>query len=98
MAEENITFVEPTGLGLPWDEGSYSYVDCDEGWHPLIKRLDAKLKEIIPDYTVIQVKEKFAGLRYYTYLNYESELVTNEKIKAFNQAIAEAEDESLRTC
>jgi hypothetical protein len=35
------------------------------GWVDLVLDLDAKLSLFIPDYTIAQVKEKFAGLRYY---------------------------------
>lgn len=35
------------------------------GWVPLVLKLDEDLAAILPDYTIAQVKEKFAGLRYY---------------------------------
>jgi hypothetical protein len=35
------------------------------GWLPLLHELDTKLKERWPDYTILQVKEKFGTLRFY---------------------------------
>jgi hypothetical protein len=35
------------------------------GWQPLIDELDRQLRELDPDYMVLQIKEKFGGLRYY---------------------------------
>lgn len=36
-----------------------------EGWHPLIKYLNLCLFNIDNDYNIVQVKEKFGGLRFY---------------------------------
>jgi len=36
-----------------------------EGWFDLVRKLDADIAKIYPDYVVDQVKEKFGGLRYY---------------------------------
>ena len=36
-----------------------------DGWRPLIEELDAKLAELDPCYTIVQIKEKFGGLRFY---------------------------------
>lgn len=35
------------------------------GWLPLLRQLDAKLQERWPDYTVMQIKQKFGTLRFY---------------------------------
>jgi hypothetical protein len=37
----------------------------EEGWLPLILELDKKLSAIDPNYAIVQIKEKFGGLRYY---------------------------------
>lgn len=37
-----------------------------EGWWDLLDRLHADLVVTDPDHKVIQIKEKFGGLRYYT--------------------------------
>jgi hypothetical protein len=36
------------------------------GWHQLIKDLEEKLNAIDPNFELLQVKEKFGSLRYYT--------------------------------
>jgi hypothetical protein len=42
------------------------WVNCvGEGWRPLVRGLDANLRDIAPEYVIRQVKEKFGGLRYY---------------------------------
>lgn len=38
---------------------------CPTGWYDLIVKLDEDVAKIDPDYKIVQVKEKFAGLRYY---------------------------------
>jgi len=37
----------------------------EEGWLSLILELDEKLSTIDPNYAIVQIKEKFGGLRYY---------------------------------
>ena len=39
--------------------------DVGPGWLPLIEVLDRQLTRLDPDYRIVQVKEKFSGLRYY---------------------------------
>lgn len=39
--------------------------EVGEGWIPLIRELESLLRSISPDYKIVQVKEKFGGLRYY---------------------------------
>lgn len=65
---------------MPWG------FDCGPGWEPLLRELSKKLiplvkqfnkdyppkpEEMYNGFAVVQVKEKFGGLRYYT--NYSSE-------------------------
>lgn len=64
---------------------------CYDGWLDLIDRLDRDLAELDPGYRVLQVKEKFGGLRYYV----RSDLADQT---AFAARIAAAEEESFRTC
>lgn len=40
-------------------------IDTGPGWWPIIAQLDQDLRGLYPDYKVIQVKEKFGGLRFY---------------------------------
>ena len=65
---------------------------CPEGWFPLIVQLDRDLAKIDPDYTIAQIKEKFAGLRYYAY---PSDGTDNE---FFYSTIHIAENASFSMC
>jgi hypothetical protein len=38
---------------------------CPREWEGLVVELDRQLTAIDPDYTIVQVKPKFDGLRYY---------------------------------
>jgi len=40
-------------------------IDCGPGWDELLLNLDDELMKIAPDYTILQVKEKFGTLRFY---------------------------------
>jgi hypothetical protein len=42
-----------------------AHLDIGHGWIPLVLDLDHKLSLLSPHYTISQIKEKFAGLRYY---------------------------------
>jgi hypothetical protein len=78
---------------LPWSERPvWASVDCGKGWYDIITALDADLREIYPDYRVVQVKEKFGTLRYYI------DGVPNELFDAIYARIGQAERESSITC
>lgn len=64
-----------------------------DGWEPIIRKLSEKLTELINHlpkeyYYAVQVKEKFASLRFYMSATTEEML----------DVIDEAEKESLKTC
>lgn len=40
-------------------------IDCEAGWWGLVLELHKTLKRLDPDYTPLQIKQKFGGLRYY---------------------------------
>lgn len=40
-------------------------IDCGPGWHQLIADCNKELSALDPNYRVLQVKQKFNGLRYY---------------------------------
>jgi hypothetical protein len=49
-----------------WDGGRRNvFLECDAGWYPIIAQLDKDIRKLAPDYTILQIKEKFGGLRYY---------------------------------
>lgn len=67
----------------------YDYFECGPGWHPLIKEALTKLEALnSADQAVLQVKEKFGGLRIYL-------SVHNDETDAIIRA---AELEASRTC
>ncbi|MGQ0623162.1 MAG: hypothetical protein ACT4PP_00665 [Sporichthyaceae bacterium] len=70
------------------------WFECDRGWAPLIAELEAKLRDLSPDYTIGQVKEKFGGLRYYADAGDVDEVTG----KQFRGVIREAEARSYEIC
>lgn len=66
-----------------------------EGWWPIVKALHTTIDSLAPGYEVLQIKEKFGGLRFYYRLpNGTSELATST-IHVMTDA---AEALSFRTC
>ena len=70
-------------------------MECNEGWKDIIERTHEKLSYIDPNYTILQIKEKFGGLRYYfsTLLEYDG----IEK-NIMDDIVTAAEIEASRTC
>ena len=67
--------------------------DVGPGWLPLIEVLDKQLRRLDPYYDIVQIKEKFGGLRYYIVT---SEGYTNaDRMHAIIDAI---ESLSFRIC
>lgn len=46
-------------------DGWGRWISCGKGWYPILIALDNQLRQISPDYTVHQVKEKYGTLRFY---------------------------------
>ena len=69
--------------------------DVGVGWRPLIRSLDASLREFDPDYRIDQVKEKFGGLRYY--YSSSKPLQTGHD-KAMETLVRHTEDASFKIC
>jgi thiamine biosynthesis protein ThiC len=70
------------------------------GWHPLLERLHAQLLDVVPGYTVAQVKEKFGGLRVHLDYGDRFESTDDQRARAAQAEtlVEAAEDESERTC
>lgn len=66
--------------------------DCPRGWLGIVERLSLAIEVMVKDWpdppTVIQVKEKFGGLRFYM----------SQYPAAVEALILQAESESFRTC
>ncbi|KXO92879.1 MULTISPECIES: hypothetical protein [Tsukamurella] len=72
--------------------GAYPMLEIRPGWYPIIIDLDRKLSAIDPSYQLVQVKEKFGGLRYYV------EFEPDRTRPGFGDLIRAAERRSERTC
>lgn len=46
-------------------DGWLPTIDCGPGWYKIIADTNRKMRYLVPDYVVHQVKEKFGGLRYH---------------------------------
>jgi len=53
------------GMLVRIPDGWGRWISCERGWYPLLAELDAELALLLPRYQIHQVKEKFAGLRFY---------------------------------
>ena len=63
-------------------------LEVGEGWHPLIEELIEELYKLGWDGNVVQIKEKFGGLRFY--IHGETEAMVDK--------IDEYEDKSFEIC
>jgi hypothetical protein len=66
--------------------------DVGVGWHPLLAEAHRRVSEVWPDYTIVQVKEKWGGLRIYLAATEGNEWRDVEPI------LADIEARSLLTC
>lgn len=68
-----------------------------DGWQPIIEKLHSQLLDLDPGYQILQIKEKFGGLRYYFSgsKDYPADPDTYEQM---TRLVDEAELESIRTC
>lgn len=48
-----------------FDDGSHKSIAVGAGWSELVKECHKRLSSFDPHYKVLQIKEKFGGLRYY---------------------------------
>jgi hypothetical protein len=71
-----------------------------DGWFEIVKELTEKLKEIDinKEIRVVQIKEKYASLRWYIEIDSVLEDRINELYDQANKLIAEAELKSEKTC
>ncbi|KAK6339276.1 hypothetical protein TWF718_008697 [Orbilia javanica] len=58
-----------------WENNEY-YLEqfANDPWYPVLKSTHEAIKELVPNYNISQIKEKFGGLRYYITLPEEIEL------------------------
>ena len=67
-------------------------ISCDKGWYPLIEECHTELKAVDPDYEILQIKEKFGGLRFY----FES--LDGGKYPKMHEIVRKYEEKSLTVC
>ncbi|WP_202972656.1 hypothetical protein [Tsukamurella tyrosinosolvens] len=72
--------------------GACAALEVGRGWYSIIVDLDRDLGAIDPDYQLVQVKEKFGGLRYYV------EPEPDKARPGFSELIRGAERMAERTC
>jgi hypothetical protein len=65
------------------------------GWQPIVRELHQKVLHIDPDLEVLQIKEKFGGLRYYYNSKYPYQ---SDESNTINDLVAEAEQKCDVTC
>jgi hypothetical protein len=79
------------------------WVECNEGWHPIIDDLSKEVSEIAKKFpaingenriNVVQIKEKFGGLRYY--VDYHS--MSDDDIQQIEYVIRNAEMKTFIIC
>lgn len=71
---------------------NFKSISCDDGWLHLLYQLNYEITIIDPDYEIIQIKEKFGGLRFY----YKA---SNPSLRSqINEVVSFYESLSLRTC
>lgn len=79
------------------------YVACGEGWFDIIGELSKRITEYVdklplrteePYVTVVQIKEKFGGLRYYVHYNG----LSDDQIQQVEDMIREAENKTATIC
>lgn len=75
-------------------ESCYDF-STGEGWDNIVEKLTDMVIAIEPKIKIVQVKEKFGGLRYYIEHDEES---TEEQWKKVRYLIECAEEASERTC
>jgi hypothetical protein len=74
-------------------DGWWKNIDVDEGWYQIVLDCDKELLAIDPNYTILQVKQKFGGLRYYIEVS-ES---CHEPVR-LSEIITKHEEIAARTC
>lgn len=64
------------------------------GWYDLIIKCNNRLSILDPEYKILQIKEKFGGLRYY----YQTSTPYISSLEAMKRYVSQAEEFSLKIC
>lgn len=71
------------------------YISVDEGWYQIVVDCDKELTAIDPNYQILQIKEKFGGLRYYMT---PCDNTTEEQRDRMYEVISKYEVKASQTC
>ena len=71
------------------------YISVDEGWYQIVIDCDKELTAIDPNYQILQIKEKFGGLRYYMT---PCDDTTEEQRDKMYEVISRYEVKAAQTC
>lgn len=71
------------------DGNGYQVLQAEKGWWELITQCHTELKRIDPKYRIIQIKQKFGGLRYYftTELGPETVELMHEIVRKYEKRL-----------
>ena len=83
-------------LVAKFDSKYYQSIDVDEGWYQIVVDCDKQLSAIDPQYTILQIKQKFGGLRYY--FQPSSSEYNDELWEKMNAIVHTYEDIAWVTC
>src|SRR5438128_1758264 len=89
----------PTSTELltnPYKHRKYWLHDIAPGWHQLVIPLLKELEEL--GGSIVQVKEKFGGLRFYFELHQTEDREQRRAVRAFRLKVANVEDDSTSIC
>ena len=76
-----------------FSEKGFCGASVGRGWIKIVNDLDIELSKIMPEYKIVQIKEKFGGLRYY--------IRSDDKVETHIEAqkyIVLAEEKAEKTC
>lgn len=69
--------------------------EAGPGWQPMLEELNLELEKIDPNYTWVQIKQKFCTLRFYYHSTYH---YGSPEVERINDLIAHAEAKSATIC
>ena len=85
--------VEKLKLRIP--EAFSKTIDVDEGWYQIVVDCSKAIDAIYPHYKILQIKQKFGGLRFYLDIHGDA---TNEQRNQVYEAIRKYEKLAEQTC
>jgi len=75
------------------DPDYWKSIDVDEGWYQIVIDCDTELSAIDPHYKILQIKEKFGGLRYYI-----KPSETCYELRRLGEIVSKYEEIASKTC